>query len=61
MQATRRARVLVGEGPVELRHGAQPLLDHAVDGVDGLLARDLAGGVAAHPVGDDVEPERSHR
>src|SRR5690606_36528854 len=32
-------------------------LDHAVDGVDGLVTRDLSGRVPAHSVGDDVQTD----
>ncbi len=32
-------------------------LDHAVDGLDGFLARDLAGGMTAHPIANDVKAE----
>jgi hypothetical protein len=28
-----------------------------VDGIDGLLTRDLASSVPSHPVSDDVEPK----
>ena len=45
---------------LELVERAQRLalaLDHAVQRVDGFAARDLAGVVPAHAVGDDVQPE----
>ena len=56
-EAARRADVLLGERVGELVQVADAALDHAVDGLDGLLARDLARGVTAHAVGDDVEAE----
>jgi len=53
----RRARVGLrdglGEGP-QVRDAA---LDHPVDGLDRLLAGDLARGVTPHTVGDDVEAD----
>ena len=42
----------------DLRQRPQTLLHHPVDGLDGLLAGHLARGVAAHPVGHDVETKR---
>lgn len=43
--------------PAELGHRLEAALHHPVDGLDGLLARHLAGRVAAHAVGNDVETQ----
>src|SRR6187402_960759 len=55
-QAARGAGFLFGLRPSE-RERALATLDHAVNGVDGFTARDLAGSVPAHAVGDHPQPE----
>src|SRR5262249_20787395 len=52
------ARIFRRESLRQSRRGAEPLLDHAVDRLDGFLARDLAGSVTAHAVGDDIKTQR---
>ena len=56
-QAARRARVGLRDRVDELAQTAHTALDHAVERVDRLAARDLAGRVASHPVSDDVEAQ----
>ena len=51
------ARAFSSEKLAREVQGALAALDHPVDGVDGLLARDLSGGVPAHAIGHDPQPQ----
>ena len=57
-QPLHRPHVVLGRPlAAEALHRLMAAADHAHDGVHRLAARDLAGGVATHPIGDHVEAE----
>ena len=56
-EATGVPDVLFLDGILELVEVRDAALDHAIDGLDRLLARHLTGRVPTHAVGDDVEAE----
>jgi len=54
-QATRGVRVFFDHGIGQLVEVADASLHHAVDGLDGFLACDLAGCMTTHAIAHDVQ------